>query len=299
MDKISNLSICCVGETLWDMLPTGKQPGGAPMNVSLHLHNLGVESYMLSRIGKDELGEELLAFLESRRCNTSYIQIDPDYSTGYVDVKLNEKKEATYSIVKPVAWDFIENSEHYVERVKNSQAIVFSTLVARSPVSKSTLLQLLTNSKAIRVYDVNVRPPHTPRHLIEQILPLSDIVKLNEDEFNEIADWYGYSKDKKGLQEIMIRFDLKYIILTRGENGAVLVSSDDWEETLGYKVKVIDTIGSGDAFLAGFLKCIFEKKSLSHSLDYACALGTLVASKEGATPYVSVEEIEQMRASNN
>jgi fructokinase len=289
----SNLYICCIGETLWDMLPTGKQPGGAPMNVAVHLQNLGLKSLMISRIGTDVLGQGLQTFLQQNSLSTDFIQIDAVQPTGYVAVSLNEKKEASYDIVQPVAWDFIDAPAATQNLVAHAQAVVFSTLMARNEKSRESL-EILLNLAQLKVYDVNFRPPHTPKETVEALLPKANIVKLNEDEFNIITSWYGFEPNIEGLKELIKKFNLDLVILTRGENGALVTTADETAESAGYKVVVADTIGSGDAFLAGFLKCYFEEKDLQFSVNYACALGALVASHHGATPKINLEAINRM-----
>ena len=146
--------ISVFGEMLWDLLPAGKQPGGAPMNVAVHLNNLGVATSLISKVGQDALGKDLLKFLQERNLPTDWIQIDSTHPTGTVNVNMDDAQEVQYDIVVPVAWDFIAHEEALVERVKASDVFVYETLAAREPTSRDTLISLLKVSKN-NVLDVN------------------------------------------------------------------------------------------------------------------------------------------------
>jgi len=296
--------ICCFGEVLWDMLPSGKLPGGAPMNVATHLQNLGIPAKMISRIGKDELGAEIKAFLESKNCTTEWIQEDETLTTGWVKVQLSEKNEATYTIVHPVAWDFIQTNEATQQLVNQASALVFGTLASRDDTSYQTLLSILKNlpqeTHVLKVFDINLRPPHYSQGLIEEFLQYADIVKLNEDELKIVAKWYEIEGDEENqLREISQKFNLNTLIVTKGGDGAILLRLENdgkkhFYQQAGYKVVVADTIGSGDSFLAGFLKNILNGKSSEYALNFACAIGAVVASHSGANPAITEADIEEV-----
>ena len=284
------------------MLPSGKLPGGAPMNVATHLQNLGIPAKMISRVGKDELGAEIKAFLESKNCTTEWIQEDETLNTGWVKVQLSEKNEATYTIVHPVAWDFIQTNDTVQQLVNQASALVFGTLASRDDTSYQTLVSILKNlpqeTHVLKVFDINLRPPHYSQSLIEEFLQYADIVKLNEDELKIVAKWYDIAGDEeKQLREISQKFDIKTLIVTKGGDGAILLRLENdgkkhFYQQAGYKVVVADTIGSGDSFLAGFLKNILNGKSSEYALNFACAIGAVVASHSGANPAISEADIE-------
>jgi fructokinase len=296
--------ICCFGEVLWDMLPSGKLPGGAPMNVATHLQNLGIPAKMISRVGKDELGAEIKAFLESKNCTTEWIQEDETLNTGWVKVQLSEKNEATYTIVHPVAWDFIQTNDTVQQLVNQASALVFGTLASRDDTSYQTLLSILKNlpqeTQVLKVFDINLRPPHYSQSLIEEFLQYADIVKLNEDELKIVAKWYDIAGDEeKQLREISQKFNIKTLIVTKGGDGAILLRLENdgkkhFYQQAGYKVVVADTIGSGDSFLAGFLKNILNGKSSEYALNFACAIGAVVASHSGANPAITEADIKKV-----
>jgi fructokinase len=290
--------ICCFGDVLWDLLPSGKLPGGAPMNVAIHLQNLGIETFIISRIGNDDLGQEIKSFINSKNCSTDLIQIDKTYKTGIVNVTLNAKKEASYDIVQPIAWDFIIPNAANFAAVSAAKAIVFCSLACRNDVSKEALMAFL-EADIIKVFDVNFRPPHYSQSLVEELMQQADIVKMNEDEIQIIADWQGiqhldYHEIMKFLSK---KFKLKVIVLTRGENGAAALNETGYFENKGFKVSVADTVGSGDAFLAGFLKNYFDDKPIDYCLNYACAIGAVVAGHHGANPAINETDVFKMMQS--
>lgn len=287
--------ICCFGEVLWDLLPSGKLPGGAPMNVATHLQNLGTPSVVISRVGNDELGDEIKAFLKEKNCTLDFLQTDEIHPTGKVNVFLSEKHEATYEIVHPVAWDFISISPETIDLVKKSKGLIFGTLACRDTHTKNTLLALLEVAP-LKIYDVNLRPPHYTQALVETFLHQADIVKMNEDELAIITAWYGFTEgsDEQKLSQLKDKFNLQTLIVTQGGDGAMVLAAQGFFKSKGFKVTVMDTIGSGDSFLAGFLTNYLAEKPIDYALTYACALGALVASHKGANPPIKEADILEM-----
>jgi fructokinase len=287
--------ICSFGEVLWDLLPTGALPGGAPMNLATHLQNLGVPSVMVSRVGKDELGEKIKAFMESKNVSTQFIQHDTAHGTGIVKVTLSSKNEATYEIVHPIAWDFIAPSPEIQEKAKNAYAVAYGTLACRDEVSRATLFGLLADAP-LKIYDVNFRAPFYSQTLVESLLQPADIVKMNDDELHIIASWYGISgkTDRQKMSFLKKKFHLQALIVTQGGDGAMLLNQKAFYKTHGYKVTVADTVGSGDAFLAGFLKNLMAGKPPKYALTYACALGAVVATHRGANPPITEADVFKM-----
>jgi len=242
--------IVCFGEVLWDMLPSGKLPGGAPMNCAYHIHQLGLTCQMISRIGKDDLGMELTAFLAAKNVDTSLLQEDEQYNTSTVAVTLDEKGTPSYEIVQPVAWDFIELQKNK-EVVQQADALVYGSLAARNTTTRTTLLQLLPHAP-FKIFDINLRSPFYDKETLESLLHPADIVKMNEEEIEVICKLLGLSK-KSYHQPI-------------------------------FKVEVQDTIGSGDAFLAGFTTQYIQGKPVPICLQFGAFMGAFVASNKGAMP---------------
>ncbi|MFT2009314.1 carbohydrate kinase family protein [Pontibacter sp. 13R65] len=288
--------IICFGETLWDILPTGKMPGGAPMNVAIHLSYNGFRTSVISRVGNDDLGKELLQFLHSKAIPTDWIQQGETHLTGVVKANISDKNEVTYKIVEPVAWDYIQYDEQTAELVRQSDVFIFGSLAARSITTCATLLRYLPLAK-LKVFDVNLRPPHYNQRLLSELLQQSDIVKMNHQELEEIAGWLQISgSQQEQMEHVRQQFNLKLIIVTRGAQGAAVLDDNGFYEHAGYQVEVEDTIGSGDAFLATFLTHYLQQRPMAEALEKACLLGAFVATQHGATPAYKPVEVEEKKA---
>ena len=290
------MAIACFGEMLWDVLPTGRQPGGAPLNVAVHLHNFGLEAQIISRVGHDDLGTELLAFVESKGISACYVQRGETHLTGVVKANVSDHMEVTYQIVKPVAWDYIQYNDALSELVETAEVFVFGSLAARQAPSRETLYRLLQQAK-LKVFDVNFRPPHYSRDVITYLLKQADVAKLNHHELAEIMDWFGVSSDEEtALRWLADRFQLQAVCVTKGANGAILWVEQQLYRSPGIAVQVQDTIGSGDAFLAALLRGWLAGQPPADYLAFACAAGSLVATYQGATPAISEAQVRDLAA---
>ena len=290
------MAIACFGEMLWDVLPTGRQPGGAPLNVAVHLHNFGLEAQIISRVGHDDLGTELLAFVESKGISACYVQRGETHLTGVVKANVSDHMEVTYQIVKPVAWDYIQYNDALSELVETAEVFVFGSLAARQAPSRETLYRLLQQAK-LKVFDVNFRPPHYSRDVVTYLLKQADVVKLNHHELAEIMDWFGVSSDEEtALRWLADRFQLQAVCVTKGANGAILWVEQQLYRSPGIAVQVQDTIGSGDAFLAALLRGWLAGQPPADYLAFACAAGSLVATYQGATPAISEAQVRDLAA---
>jgi len=277
-------TVVCFGEILWDILPTGKQPGGAPFNVAVHLHQLGVPVRFVSRVGDDELGAELLDFVRSKHLATDLIQTSQTHLTGVVKANVDNAHEVSYKIVQPVAWDYIRYTPETAAAVAVAAAFVFGSLVARQAGSRDTLHQLLESAR-FKVFDVNVRPPHYSREVVEYLMSKANMLKLNEHELAEVMGWFGEAAEPAAaLPWLAARFDLQTVCVTLGADGALLWTNGQLYRAPGVPVPVRDTIGSGDSFLAALLKGLLTGEEPSAALHFACATGAYVATHRGATP---------------
>ncbi len=287
-----NKKLVCFGEVLWDVLPTGKIAGGAPMNVSIRLQSLGIDTKMISKIGHDTLGEELLAIIKEKNVDTSLIQIDDELSTGEVLVTLDAKGSATYDIVYPSAWDKIEITEDNLKAVKEADALVFGSLACRDTVSRKTLLTLLQTAK-YKIFDVNIRPPFYTIDFLEQMMKLADFIKLNDDELFEVAHALGSNSDtiEDHILFLSELTNTNTICVTKGKDGAILYIDNQFYNHKGFEVTVADTIGSGDSFLAALLSQVLYSEAYLNAVEFGCAVGALVASHKGANPNISDKEI--------
>lgn len=284
--------IVCFGETLWDVLPSGAVPGGAPMNVAVRSRSFGLDAAIISRIGVDTLGHQLKQYLTKRKVNTTLLQTDTKFSTGIVDVSLDEKGVAEYDIKYPVAWDKIELTKASIEKVKTADAFIFGSLVCRDDISRKTLLSLIKYAK-FKVFDVNLRPGFFDVSLIQKLMKSSDLIKLNDDELSILSKCFGLTNgdlcDK--IKCIYDKLQLKSICVTRGEKGAVLFIDNMFYYNNGVKVDVVDTVGAGDSFLSALIYKLLNQNDHQKTLDFACAVGTVVATKTGANSKITTDEI--------
>ena len=289
----------CFGEILWDVFPSHKVIGGAPLNVALRLQSLGAETYMISRLGKDENGEKAMEYLQKTNLKTEFIQNDDRFPTGYVSVFLDEKGSATYEIFKPVAWDFIALNEPNKKLISEADIFIFGSLVCRNKQSKNTLFSLLELAK-FSVFDVNLRKPHYTHDLIYELMHKVDFIKLNDEELDEMTSKLGFesSSMEQQIQILSRETQASSICVTRGSNGAMLYLDGICYENSGYKVKVEDTVGAGDSFLASLIfKLYIQNEKPENALDFACRIGALVASKKGANAKIDSEEISALTIS--
>jgi len=285
-------NVVCFGEVLWDVLPTGKIAGGAPMNVAIRLQSMGIHASVISRIGNDAAGAELIQIIQQKKVAVNLIQQDNNIATGEVHVKLDEKGIATYDIVYPSAWDSINLTTDNFEAVKNATAFVYGSLACRDEVSLNTLLQLLSVA-SYKILDVNLRPPFYSIPFIEMLMKQSDFIKLNDDELRIVAESLGSATTdiEENILFIANRTDTKTICVTRGKDGAILYAENKFWSHPGFTVKVDDTIGSGDSFLAALISKIIYNNNYSEAIEFACAIGAIVATHKGANPDITEDEM--------
>lgn len=281
------IRVLCFGEVLWDCLPTGRKPGGAPCNVAYHLHRLGCEARMVSAVGKDPLGDEMLAYLESRGLSTGLIHRHPTLPTGTVEVALGPDGQPRYDIRTGVAWDEIALTDDILRAAQESDAIVFGTLAARSETNRRTLDALLDLPGPLKVIDVNLRPPFDDHERALDLARRTDWIKLNQDELAQLTGMPVTPGDlPEATDRLRERTDSIRVCITRGEHGAVLWQQIAIVASEPPKVKVADTVGAGDAFTAALLHGVLTMKitRAPEVLARALRLSALVASLPGAQP---------------
>ncbi len=289
-----NPYIVCFGEVLWDIFPEGSRAGGAPFNVAYNVHKMGIDVKMLSKIGNDKLGKKLTDQIKSWGITTDYIQIDEKYPTSTVIAKIDEHNEATYDIVDNVAWDHIEFLDEDKGLVSNAEAFVFGSLSARSEKTKETLLQLLKVAK-LKIFDVNFRPPFIDFEVIKMLLHQSDIVKMNKAEMKQILEFIGkdYKNEEESVNFIQNYFNISEIILTKGSKGARYFVEDKNYSVSAVPITVADTVGSGDAFLSGFISKRIQNQDPEEIVKQGVSLGAFITSKSGACPDYEYSEFEK------
>lgn len=295
MQKSKYNNIVCFGEVLWDMLPSGAKPGGAPLNVAIHLKNHKIQPILISKTGNGREGIELKNFLLQSGLSTDFIQTDASLPTSKVLVKLDENKNATYEIVQPVAWDNIKFSPDIRKLAKTADLIIFGSLASRSSKTRNTLFKFFENSAATRLLDVNLRPPHYNQEFIEKLLHKSDFVKLNDDELRTIGGWNNKTGTEKELILWLAKnFHCSTVCVTRGANGAALWIENNLYQHPGFTVKAEDTVGAGDSFLAALVAELSRNSKPQDALKTASATGAFVASQPGAVPQYSEMEINRL-----
>jgi fructokinase len=280
--------IVCYGESLWDILPGSTYPGGAPMNVAYHVNKLGIPPALVTRVGHDPEGKKLILLMEKNGISTDFFQMDFEWNTGKVIAAVAGSGEVSYDILKSVAWDHIQWDNQFTSLASDAAYFVFGSLSARSETSRNTLFSLLEIAK-YKVLDINLRPPHYSRKLIEKLMNKADLLKLNLAELELITGWFSnYTHEADRIKILQDKFHIPNIVVTRGSNGSVCTINGTFYEHPGFIIELADTIGSGDAFLAGFIFNLSRGVEPAKALEFASALGALVASCHGPCPMYNV-----------
>jgi len=286
--------VLCFGEVLWDAFGDEKMAGGAPMNVAAHLAQQKVDVAFASRVGMDSSGRQLISFLKENGLYSQLIQEDEVLKTCEVTVQMDENNQPTYIIPQPVSWDNIQTTDALTESAVDASTIVFGSLACRTDTTRNTLLNLLDETKALRIFDVNLRAPHYTLSTIENLAARATVVKMNEEEAGLLIGG-GNAPLKDKIAEFRAKYHPQTICVTRGENGAVIWHDHEFYEHPGFKVQVVDTVGAGDAFLATFIAGIIAKQPMQQVLENACAIGAFVTSKRGANPVYDLNEINAIK----
>jgi fructokinase len=295
MKKLNKRAVC-FGEMLYDYLPSGKYPGGAPMNVAVHMQQQGTDTQFISSVGKDTDGEALQQYLKERGLSTELIQTDADHPTGKVIADVSQSDNVKYDILQPVAWDFIRPTEEAVQAVERADLLLYGSLACRHEVTRNTLHSLLSQAKQTAL-DVNLRAPFYSPALIEELLKPANLVKVNEEEFALLSEWYlDGSTAETAMRKFMQKFDVSTLCITQGAKGAMLLYEEQLYFQPSFPVNIADTVGSGDSFLATLLTGLLQEKPPEDCLRYACAVGAYVATQTGATPALDTAAIEKILA---
>ncbi len=293
-----NKQVLCFGEVLWDGFGADKKAGGAPMNVAMHLLQQQIPVQMLTRIGDDALGDELLAYLQKQNFPTDLVQRDAELPTCLVTVALDENHQAKYTIPKPVSWDNIQPEKTLLKEAFPFEMVVYGSLACRSETSFDTLLELL-EKPSYKIFDVNLRPPHFTDSIIKMLAQKADMVKMNEEEllFLSPENEKNLSLEAK-MKEFSSRYHTKTVCVTLGEHGCAVLHLQKFYQHPGFKVEVADTVGAGDSFLATFIAGILKQQPMDEILINASAIGAFVASNQGANPVYDEAKINTIKAQN-
>ncbi|MDX6182799.1 carbohydrate kinase [Flavobacterium sp. Fl-77] len=295
MNNGKNLKAVAYGEVLWDVFANEKKIGGAPLNVALRMKTLGCEVAMISCVGNDEDGNAIIDQVKSLGLETASIIKSEEFPTGLVNVTVNERGSASYEISYPSAWDKIVLNDFAKKKALDADVLIYGSLVCRDEVSRESLQQLL-QTKAYKVFDVNLRKPHYSYEMLEQLMHSSDFIKFNDEELLEItkAMKSSFTSLEDNMYFIAERTKVTAMCVTRGKHGALLMWNGQIFENAGYPVEVADTVGAGDSFLAALITSLLTGKEPQKALNFACAVGALVAEAPGANPEISYSKIEDL-----
>ena len=279
-----------LGELLWDLFPAGKQLGGAPANFAYITSLLGDEGLPCSRLGPDELAAEAKRRLTELNLNTNFIQSDATHPTGTVRVEVDDAGQPKFKISDFVAWDYLEWTPQWRELAASLDAVCFGSLAQRSEQSQATILKFVraTKPNAVRVFDVNLRQHFYSAQILSESIQLATIVKLNHEELPRImqllAPGETFVDNESSCRRLLDLYQPKLICLTRGDQGSLLVNAETSRAHAGFRVKVADTVGSGDAFTAALVHEYLRGSSLDRMNEAANRVGAWVATQAGATP---------------
>lgn len=277
-----------LGEILWDLLPSGRQLGGAPANFAYCSHLLGDGANVASRAGDDPLGHDIRMHLANAGLSDEFLQTDAVEPTGTVCVQLDATGQPKFEITQPVAWDFLEWTRQWEQLAKSADAVCFGSLAQRSEQSRSTILNFLraTRADCLRVFDVNLRQNFYSEEIIRESLNCANVVKLNHEEVPRVRELLGMNDGDEisFAQSLSGKFALKLVCVTRGSTGSMLCDLAGKHEHPGFRIQVKDTIGAGDAFTAGLVHGALRGWGLAETNDCANRIGAWVAAHTGAMP---------------
>ena len=274
-----------IGEILWDMLPQGKQLGGAPANFAYHVCRLGGNGWAVSAISDDPLGNEINEILSTKNLHTALAEVSAP--TGTVQVTLDAAGVPSYDITENVAWDMIPFTPALEEMAKETEAVCFGTLAQRSEISRNTIMKFISCMPAdsLKVYDINLRQNYYSEEIISRSLEVSDILKINDEELETVSALFGLEGTQtERCRTLIERFSLKLVILTKGEKGSEVVTALAEHSVVPGKIEVADTVGAGDAFTAAFVVSYLRGESLAEAHEKAGEVSSYVCTKSGAMP---------------
>lgn len=273
-----------IGELLWDMLPSGKAIGGAPANFAYHAGRLGEEGWVVSAVGDDALGHEILDVLDEKRLHSLVSMVDKP--TGTVQVSLDDAGVPTYTIVEDVAWDHIPFTPKMQDLASRADAVCFGSLVQRNG-SRASVLKFLeaVPASALKVFDINLRQHFYTPEILRKSLEIADVLKINDEEIVTLSEMFGLGSDpREACRKLIGQYSLRFVLLTKGAQGSEVISPDEVIPQGVGKVDVVDTVGAGDAFTAAFTVAYLRGDSLADAQKLAGEVTAYVCSHKGAMP---------------
>jgi fructokinase len=289
--------IAGLGEVLWDLLPSGASLGGAPANFAYMTRLLGDQGIVASRVGRDSRGQQALDRMQQLGLGVDHVQVDTEHATGTVNVEIDPKGQARFEIADSVAWDFLHWTPDWQKLATGADAVCFGSLAQRSATSRATIRNFLeAASGAVKVFDVNLRQSYYSAEILSESMKLADIVKVNDQELPKIMTLseLPHRDEWSSAQSLLVAFDLRLVCITRGARGSLLVERGFRDEHPGFRVKVVDTVGSGDAFTAALTHEYLKGSSLDSINEIANRVGAWVASQSGGMPVPAVGLAESL-----
>ena len=282
-----------MGEALWDVLPEGNKIGGAPANFAYHVSQFGLPSCVVSAIGDDALGKEIIENFTSKGLDQLIAEVP--YPTGTVQVEIDQTGIPLYDIKENVAWDNIPYTEHLDALAKRTKAVCFGSLAQRNVVSRETINHFLDtmpkDDDSLIVFDVNLRQGFYNKEILCKSMQNCNILKINDEELITVSRMFGYPgidlQDKCWI--LLGKYNLKMLILTCGINGSYVFTPGNVSFQPTPKVEVADTVGAGDSFTAAFIASILKGKSVTEAHTIAVKTSAFVCTQKGAMPILPPE----------
>jgi fructokinase len=296
MDRHGGSTIVGIGELLWDLLPSGKRLGGAPLNFACHCAQLGAKAYPVSCLGRDVPGQAIRRELASLGLDDLYVEEDAGHPTGSVQVTLDEGGKPSYTICEGVAWDFLAMSDRLADLATKTDAVCFGSLAQRGAVSRSTIHTFLdrVRTEALKIFDINLRQAFYSQEIVAASLESANVLKLSDEELPVLAGMLGLvGTTEDQLAALMGAFDLRFIAYTRGAGGSLLMTPDEMDAHPGFPAAVVDTVGAGDSFTAALCVGLLQRRPLTEINDLANRVAAFVCSQKGATPVLPPEVTNQ------
>lgn len=294
-------TIAGIGEVLWDIYREQRYLGGAPANVAIHAAQLGEEGIVISRIGNDGLGNELIRALERKHLSTRYVQLDKRKGTGAVFIRLDVRGVPSFICNDDMAFDYLQFTPELEKLAGSVDAVVFGTLAQRNEVSRKTIVSFLEACTGVRVFDINARSGGRQlAEIVTGVLPFTDILKVSEDEMRLLMGALRHEGEKFSgfARELMQAYPVRLVAITRGSAGAVVITPESIHNVPGHPIQVVDTTGAGDAFTAGLVHKYLHQADLEAMLAFANKMAAYVCMHRGATPKLSLQTIEQFNPEN-
>lgn len=286
-------TIVGMGEALWDVLPEGKKLGGAPANFAYHMSQFGYDSVVVSAVGDDKLGNEILENLAAKQLQHKIEKVP--YPTGVVQVTLDDAGVPCYEIKENVAWDNIPFTSALEELAQHTQAVCFGSLAQRSVVSRETINSFLDamprKEGQYKIFDINLRQGFYNKEILDESFNKCNILKINDEELITISRLFGFPgidlQDKCWI--LLAKYNLKMLILTCGINGSYVFTPGEVSFVETPKVEVADTVGAGDSFTAAFMAAVLAGKSVAHAHKLAVDVSAYICTQNGAMPHLPEE----------